>query len=47
MEMFGHVPCGRKVYKNVIYINMIVHLMANDYTVYRYRNITTLLSKVV
>ena len=36
MEMFGHVPCGRKVYKNGMETNMSVHLMTNDYTVYRY-----------
>ena len=36
MEMFGHVPCCRKVYKNGMETNMCVHLMTNDYTIYRY-----------
>ena len=36
MEMFGHVPCGRKVYHNGMETNMSIHLMTNDYTVYRY-----------
>ena len=36
MKMFGHVPCGRKVYKNGTTTNMSVRLMTNDYTVYRY-----------
>ena len=35
MEMFGHVPCGRKVY-NGMETNMSVHLMTNDYTIYCY-----------